>query len=568
MEKARKTNVYRIGLRLKFSLIVSGVGICIAVALVLMGSNLMEETIVNLYTDQGYKVAQTAVDFFTDDEIERYAELASRYIKGDIDREELDKVSQEPRYIEVKQLVRNLRKEMDANDIFICVYDVDMLKNYDQELDEKGEWTPIYYIMDCYHSEEEDFMFGDASAVVLDYLDVLIKSYDECKRPSEFIVTDTQFGNNTTAILPIIVDGKTIALCYVETPMKILASNKKKFAMQLGILTAVVTLMLLLFSILLIVRLMIKHIVFVAQEAERFTSDNSVITHKLSDIKTHDEIQVLAENLLKLEIGINDYIDNLTKVTAEKERIGAELNVATQIQADMLPRIFPAFPERNEFDLHASMDPAKEVGGDFYDFFLIDDNHIGLVMADVSGKGVPAALFMVIAKTLIKNQAQTGGSPSEVLAYVNEQLCEGNDAELFVTVWLGIIEISTGKGLAANAGHEHPVIRHAGGEYELVKYRHSPAVATMEGIRFREHEFELNPGDSLFVYTDGVPEATNSNDELFGTDRMLAALNRNPEASPKEILKTVKDDISEFVGEASQFDDITMLGFSYFGKRG
>ncbi len=256
------------------------------------------------------------------------------------------------------------------------------------------------------------------------------------------------------------------------------------------------------------------------------------------------------------------------KAEKEKERIGAELNVATQIQADMLPRIFPAFPERKEFDLHASMDPAKEVGGDFYDFFLIDDDHIGLVMADVSGKGVPAALFMVIAKTLIKNQAQIGGSPAEVLAYVNDQLCEGNDAELFVTVWLGIIEISTGKGMAANAGHEHPVIRRAGGKYEMVKYRHSPAVATLEGIKFKEHEFELKPGDSLFVYTDGVPEATNFNDEMFGTDRMLAALNRNINATPKEALMAVKDDISAFVGEAPQFDDITMLGFSYFGNRG
>jgi sigma-B regulation protein RsbU (phosphoserine phosphatase) len=566
MGKEKKAKVNRMGLRLKFSLIVSFVGICIAVALVLMGTNLMEDTIIHLYTDQGYKVAQTAVDFFTDEEIERYADLADRYIKGEVEREELDAVSQEPRYVEVKQLIRNLRKEMDANDIFICVYDVDMLKNYDQELDEKGEWTPIYYIMDCYHTEEEDFMFGDASAVVLEYLDTLIKSNDAGKRPSEFIVTDTQFGHNTTAILPIIVNDKTIAFCYVETPMKILESNKKMFVTQLGILTAVVTVILLIISIFLIVRLMIRHIVYVAQEADRFTSDNSVITHKLSEIKTHDEIQVLAENLLKLEIGINEYIDNLTKVTAEKERIGAELNVATQIQADMLPRIFPAFPERKEFDLYASMDPAKEVGGDFYDFFLIDDDHIGLVMADVSGKGVPAALFMVIAKTLIKNRAQIGGSPSEVLAYANEQLCEGNDAELFVTVWLGIIQISTGKGLAANAGHEHPVIRRAGGEYELVKYRHSPAVATMEGIKFREHEFELNPGDSLYVYTDGVPEATNSNEEMYGTDRMLAALNRNPDASPEEALKTVKDDISEFVGEAPQFDDITMLGFSYFGK--
>ena len=256
------------------------------------------------------------------------------------------------------------------------------------------------------------------------------------------------------------------------------------------------------------------------------------------------------------------------KSEKEKERIGAELNVATQIQADMLPRIFPAFPGRPEVDLYASMTPAKEVGGDFYDFFLIDDDHIGLVMADVSGKGVPAALFMVIAKTLIKNRAQLGESPAEILKNVNAQLCEGNEAELFVTVWLAVLELSTGKGKAANAGHEHPTIRRANGQYELVVYRHSPAVATMEGVRFREHSFELQPGDRLFVYTDGVPEATNAENELFGSDRMLAALNRDPDASPQELLGNVRKEIDEFVGEAPQFDDITMLSLVYNGPAG
>jgi sigma-B regulation protein RsbU (phosphoserine phosphatase) len=263
---------------------------------------------------------------------------------------------------------------------------------------------------------------------------------------------------------------------------------------------------------------------------------------------------------------LDEYIRNLAAVTKEKERIGAELNVATQIQADMLPRIFPAFPDRNEFDLYATMDPAKEVGGDFYDFFLVDDDHIALVMADVSGKGVPAALFMVIAKTLIKNRTLMGGGPSEILADVNSQLCEGNEAELFVTVWLAIIEISTGKGLAANAGHEHPALRHSGGEFELVEYRHSPAVATIDGIRFRQHDFQLNPGDSLYVYTDGVAEATDIHNELYGSERMIRALNKTPEATPEELLKIVREDIDAFVGEAPQFDDITMLNFVYKGK--
>jgi sigma-B regulation protein RsbU (phosphoserine phosphatase) len=175
---------------------------------------------------------------------------------------------------------------------------------------------------------------------------------------------------------------------------------------------------------------------------------------------------------------------------------------------------------------------------------------------------------MVIAKTLIKNRAQLGESPAEILKNVNEQLCEGNEAELFVTVWLAIIEISTGRGVAANAGHEHPVLCRAGGNYELVVYRHSPAVAVMEGMRFREHAFELHPGDRLFVYTDGVPEATNAGNELFGTQRMLDALNADPGASPQALLAGVRQSIDAFVGEAPQFDDITMLGFTYFGPGG
>ena len=297
-------------------------------------------------------------------------------------------------------------------------------------------------------------------------------------------------------------------------------------------------------------------------DSDRLLSKDDIIS---LPIRSRDEIGELYQVIRAMQQRILEYLDNLTRVTSEKERISAELNIATRIQADMLPRIFPPFPGRSEFDIYASMTPAKEVGGDFYDFFLIDDDHLGLVMADVSGKGVPAALFMVIAKTLIKNRAQMGGGPAEILRYVNAQLCEGNEAELFVTVWLAILEISTGKGLAANAGHEHPVIRRGDARYELVVYQHSPPVATLEDIRFREHSFELLPGDTLFVYTDGVTEATNANDELFGTDRLLTALNRDPAAEPREQLAVVKREIDDFVGDAPQFDDITMMCLHYTG---
>ena len=286
-----------------------------------------------------------------------------------------------------------------------------------------------------------------------------------------------------------------------------------------------------------------------------FTMDDS--------LRTGDEIEVLAEAFERMSERTLAYVDEVKSITAEKERIGAELSMATGIQESQLPHIFPPYPNRKEFDLYASMTPAKEVGGDFYDFFLIDDIHFCMVMADVSGKGVPAALFMMISKTLIKNRIRDGESPGAALAHVNNQLMDGNEAGMFVTVWLAVLNLATGRGTAVNAGHEHPVLKRKDGQYELIKYRHSPAVATMEDLMFREHEFEMRPGDCLFVYTDGVTEATRGRRELFGTERMIEALNSDPDTCPAETVRRVSGAINDFVGGAEQFDDITMLCFKY-----
>ena len=363
-------------------------------------------------------------------------------------------------------------------------------------------------------------------------------------------------------------DGGYAALVGVDIDMSEVMAERKAFLTRMIISSGGLLLVSIIASFLMMHKVVVEPLKMLSDATSGFTEHDHGF--KKEDIislpiTSNDEIGDLYQVIRTMQGKIVEYLDNLTRVTAEKERISAELSIATQIQADMLPRIFPPFPSRHDFDIYATMTPAKEVGGDFYDFFLIDDDHLGLVMADVSGKGVPAALFMVIAKTLIKNRAMMGGGPAEVLRYVNEQLCEGNEAELFVTVWLAIVELSTGRGLAANAGHEHPAIRHKDGQYELVIYRHSPAVATMEGLRFREHSFELKPGDSLFVYTDGVTEATNTANELFGTDRMLEALNRNPDALPPELLPQIKAEIDSFVGEAPQFDDITMMCIQYYG---
>ena len=258
--------------------------------------------------------------------------------------------------------------------------------------------------------------------------------------------------------------------------------------------------------------------------------------------------------------------EEFEKQQNEKSRLDTELTMATRIQADMLPNIFPAFPERKDFDVHASMQPAKEVGGDFYDFFLIDEDHLALVMADVSGKGVPAALFMMISKIIVQNYTMFNKDVKSALEASNAQICKNNREEMFVTVWLGILDLKTGVLTAANAGHEYPVLKPAEGSFELIKNKHGIAIGGKEDAEYKEREIKLEKGAKLFLYTDGVVEATNAEMELFGPDRMLEALRTVEDKAPKEILEAVEQAVNDFVKDAPQFDDLTMLCLQYNGQ--
>ena len=394
------------------------------------------------------------------------------------------------------------------------------------------------------------------------------EAWNTGKTQDGFDTLDNEFGHVYTYCAPLMINGEKVGLVCSEISVDYVNGQIMSNVLVQALVT---TLILIAFTALLyslLRRRVLDRIVNIEQHIRKYseTKDPNVAADIIASAGNQDEIGVLATSFGKMITDLEDYMVNLQRVTAEKERIDADLNVATQIQADMLPQIFPAFPDKKEVSIFASMTPAKEVGGDFYDFFLIDENHLALVIADVSGKGVPAALFMVIAKTLIKNRLQTGESPAQALSIVNNQLCEGNESQFFVTVWLAVIDLETGDGLEVNAGHEYPALRRAGGEYTLIKTKHMPAVAFMEGLKYRQTEFHLDPGDRLFVYTDGVPEATNANNEMFGNDRMLEALNRDPDAVPSVLLPSIKKEIDAFVGDAPQFDDITMLGFIYNGK--
>ena len=316
-----------------------------------------------------------------------------------------------------------------------------------------------------------------------------------------------------------------------------------------------------------------------ASAAQEYTAQDKVNSNKVTSVfnnlhlNTNDEIQDLWGTMVNMESDLHMTMDRIRTVTAEQEklkgeqeRLNNELAIATRIQEGILPRTFPAFPERKEFDIYASMKPALEVGGDFYDYFLLDDDHLAIVIADVSGKGISAALFMVIAKTLIQNETMM--RPDDlpaVLTSVNKRLIAANEAYMFVTVWLAAVSLSTGHVDYVNAGHEYPAIRHGDGKFEIYKDVHGMPVAAMSKTKFRHGEFDLAPGDTLFVYTDGVTDAIDPDGNSFGIERTIEALNRKPDGTPKEINDTVVDAIDEFRKEEPQFDDTTMVVMKYFG---
>ena len=378
--------------------------------------------------------------------------------------------------------------------------------------------------------------------------------------------TDGQHPHVTTLVPVKDSTDYVVGILCIQRPARELNDARRPFLVRIAISTFLMAALAGGFIAVFLNKQVVGPVKRVSDEATRFAKENTK-EEPLGTISRIEEISNLAASIDKMETDMVHYVTNLTTLTAERERIGTELQLATSIQESMLPHTFPPFPNRNEFDLYASMDPAKEVGGDFYDYFLIDEDHLCLVIADVSGKGVPTALFMMASKIILQSCARLGRSASEILYRTNEAICDSNQVQMFVTVWVGILEISTGKITAANAGHEYPVIRQPDGAYELLKDRHGFVVGGMEGVRYREYELTLQPGARLFLYTDGVPEATDAEGNMFGTDRMLQALNREPQAHPQQVLKNVRAAVDGFVLDAEQFDDLTMLCLEYNGKQ-
>ena len=359
-----------------------------------------------------------------------------------------------------------------------------------------------------------------------------------------------------------------VGMACVDLDMNDVYQERLWFLVNSAVFVAMLTLTAMATSMLLTRKVVTKPLRMLSKEAVSFAREegDGLSMDVLSlPIRSNDEIGDLYHEIQSMQRRIVDGADRLARVTAERERVSTELRMATEIQSSMLPNSFPPYPNRKDFDLYASMDPAKEVGGDFYDFFLIDDDHLCVLIADVSDKGVPAALFMMSAKILIKYRAQMGGTPGEILTEVNAEISKNNKSKMFVTVWMGILDVRTGAITCTNAGHEFPFIRDGEGVFRVLRDKHGLLAGVVGKAKYTDYELTLMPGDAIFVYTDGVPEANNAAGEMYGMERLEAALNRTDGQSPEGILRVVRSDVDAFVDGAKQFDDLTMLCLEYRG---
>ena len=375
----------------------------------------------------------------------------------------------------------------------------------------------------------------------------------------------SRFGWLCTSYEPVSLDGKVFGLFCVDVDMNQVMAERSRFLTRSLVFVLVEIAAAIVISMLLIRKTITRPLTMLTKATAQFADNNENLTKEdviQLPIRSGDEIGTLYHEIQSMQSRIVDYTDHITKITAEKERAKAEMDLAARIQASALPKNFSLPTEKAE--LYATMTPAREVGGDFYDFFLSGPDRLCLVIADVSGKGVPASLFMMRAKTAIQYYAREGQGPAELLGNVNRALCEENETNMFVTVWLGILDLNTGVMRCCNAGHEYPAVLRAGGGYELLKDRHGLMLGAFDDNILTEYEIRLNPGDRIFVYTDGAAEAINEKQEQYGTDRLLDVLNRLKDQDQKAILEGVLQDIRAFAGSAEQFDDITMLGITYW----
>ena len=509
----------------------------------IIGYNSFTEALMSQYSEGAFLTAETAAQMVDADRMDEYAESEG--------------ATQE--YLDVWNQLDHLCNSSGSTFVYVIRPD-------------RSDYAHITFLFSTidHESKYTIYDFGYVRDTTNDDYRQKYRALYELESERELVIRDRGYIETDAHITAMIglkgSDGQVKAILCVQRQMDVLSVARQKYINKIILTLIILVVLVVVGQSLFLHRTLLQPLKQISDEALRFSKEGEKTEKKLRDtIRNQDEIGHLAGSIDRMEEQIQNYVESITQITAEKERINTELTLATKIQADMLPHVFPAFPERKEFELFANMDPAKEVGGDFFDFFLVDDDHLCITIADVSGKGIPAALFMMASKILLKNNAMTGKGPAEILTDVNAAICAKNREQMFVTIWLGILEISTGRLTAANAGHEYPVLMRAGKDFELYRDKHGFVIGGMEGAEYSQYELQLNPGDKLFLYTDGVTEATDANKELFGSGRMIAVLNERKDTSPTQMLEGVRRAVDDFVKEAEQFDDLTMLCLAYKG---
>ena len=544
MKKLKKINVVKTSLSFNIIAALMVLLVVFSSVITVIGYMSFNNSLQDDYDETTTGIAKTAATLVNGDHIDDY--LNGKY---------------QQEYDSSLQRMNNLCESMGVSIIYVIKPDTSDFRHF----------TSVFNSVNRVKTDYEPWKIGTVRETTNDeYVNAYRDLYDN--KDVKSIFRRSQLNGAPPHITSLIAirnseDTETTAILCVQRPMSAIANTRSSYLISVAVSVVITVVLAAYLAVSYLNKQFIKPIEQIIGETERYAKENTVTKcTDLSDISKIHEIAALASGISKMEKDNYEYIESIKQITSEKERIGTELSVASKIQLGSIPSKFPAFPDRSDFDIYALMTPAKEVGGDFYDFFMTDEDHLALVIADVSGKGIPAALFMMVTKMLVKEVCTiSGGSPSEIIDFVNDRICERNTEDMFVTIWFGILELSTGKITCVNAGHEDPVIGKSDKSYEVIKNKHSLAVGALEGIHYRSYEMHLEKGDKLFLYTDGVPEANNEHNELFGMDRMLQVLNETVGQSPEAVLKHVKDKVNEFAGAAPQFDDLTMLCLEYAG---
>ena len=463
------------------------------------------------------------------------------------------------RFQRIEDGLRKVRDSSEKNDEYVCFIAIDQNK------------SRAVYIVDIY-DEETPQDYYETGTIWYDTKEQMDRLTSKDSRGR---IQDITGGEVVLAkAAPVYGHGGKL-LGYIEVNIfisKIIQTKRQSFAL-FSLFVILIVLLISLFTLAVLNRWVVKPIKKIEDAGRRFNVREEVDVFMAPEyfanlnLHTGDEIENLWLTMADMEINIAVSMRKIRKMAHEKERIDAELALANRIQVAMLPDSSKAFSDRNEFDLYASMVPARVVGGDLYDFFLIDEDHLALVIGDVSGKGVSAALFMVRAISMIRTHVMLNGTDVEKAAReINDLLVENNQARMFITLWLGVLTIPTGELAYVNAGHTFPAICRAGEKFSIFKDTHSGPMGIMKKMRLKADIIRLEQGDILYQYTDGLTEAVDSEEEMFGKDRMVKALNEMKDAGLKEMDDYVRQQIDSFTGTEEAFDDTTSICIRYIGR--